>query len=114
MYYGCPTKINPLLVPVKREKGRQNHQRWRAVQRLFVRIFQGGLAKQFTQYPAELRIMAGKVKEDVPHGFRKPFAVHVMELAVIGTCIDDNIVTGEVHFPCNLIHLFHKGHRDPE
>ena len=52
--------------------------------------------------------MAGEVKEHIPHRFREAFAVHVVELAIIGTRIDDNIVTVQELLFCNGIQFFNQ------
>ena len=72
------------------------------------------VAQQFTQSPAELLVMTGKLEEDIAHGLGELFAVHVMELAVIRARIDDHIGTFQVLYLGNLIHFFDKARWHPE
>ena len=52
--------------------------------------------------------MTGEVKEYVTHRFREAFTVHVIELAIVGTRIDDNIVTVQELLFCNRIQFFNQ------
>jgi hypothetical protein len=52
--------------------------------------------------------MTSEIKENISHSFWELFTVHIVKLAIIGTCIDNNISTFQVLLLCNDIQFFHQ------
>lgn len=59
-------------------------------------VFRSALLYNFPEQRAEFLIMLREVEEDASHRFRQPLVVHVIELAIIGACVNDHVLAVQV------------------